>query len=348
MTRIPLSKIVSDWPVDHSHVLHLRESMRVDGQLEPITVWRDSGDMYQVANGAHRLAAATELKWKDIEANILVGDEEQFWDARIMASKQHEAVANDRLVAWMLSAWRTSKWYQDAMTAQDEAREMAEAIWAVELSAPTRERWEPIARDTLRPAEQELLSWFVKKAIKWGRNFSDLRTVVFTYMGWPMSEKADAMAREQKLSLDERNALAKEMRRNGKSGPRKTRQPRTPQEKVRATRTAILAASDRLSDTIEQNKATLVSMEDGMLLVVSCMSHLQQTMERLWPDATSEKRVNEAYIENVTLREKVHALEMELEAMNKLRKRERATRTRQVAAAAMALPSSVIEEKTRA
>lgn len=61
-------------PVDEDHVAALAESMARVGLLNPITVWSPiTGLPVKLIAGAHRLAAARRLKWKEIEGIVLDG-----------------------------------------------------------------------------------------------------------------------------------------------------------------------------------------------------------------------------------------------------------------------------------
>jgi ParB family chromosome partitioning protein len=56
--------------IDEEHVEEIKESFKQDGQWNPIIVRPGGDDSYEVISGAHRLAAARELDWSDIEANV--------------------------------------------------------------------------------------------------------------------------------------------------------------------------------------------------------------------------------------------------------------------------------------
>lgn len=339
MSKIPLNRIISDWPVSQEHVLILRESMRTDGQLEPITVWA-KGDMFMVANGAHRVEAARQLQWTEVEGNIIVVSEESFWDARIMAATLHQEVANERIVNWIVSAWQASKWGKQG----DELKTVAQAIWDVELKAPDRKKWEPIAPDSLPARERELLTWFIRKARKWGRSFDGLKYIIFTYEGWTMNERVDKEAKTKSLSLEERNKLAASVSPEKKPrGPRKL----TPKEKESAARTNILAASDELAEIAKRHAQTLQSMADGRILLVACQSRIQNIIHTLWPN--EEPYLPAVVEENVKLREQVDGLHKELELELERRQMEESKRRNgtTVHPDVMAVPSSVIEEKGR-
>lgn len=70
--------------IDQEHVEELMESFEKDGQWNPIIVRPEDEDEYEVVSGAHRLEAASQLGWSDIEAIVKdLGDE----DARGLAVK---------------------------------------------------------------------------------------------------------------------------------------------------------------------------------------------------------------------------------------------------------------------
>jgi ParB family chromosome partitioning protein len=56
--------------LDEDHIAKIKESFQGDGQWNPIIV-RPAGDnTYEVISGSHRLAAAKELDWSEIEATV--------------------------------------------------------------------------------------------------------------------------------------------------------------------------------------------------------------------------------------------------------------------------------------
>jgi ParB family chromosome partitioning protein len=70
--------------IDEGHVQEIAESFESDGQWNPIIVRPDGDDSYEVISGAHRLSAARELRWTEIDAVVKdLGDE----DARGLAVK---------------------------------------------------------------------------------------------------------------------------------------------------------------------------------------------------------------------------------------------------------------------
>ncbi|WP_436932844.1 ParB/RepB/Spo0J family partition protein [Halosimplex halobium] len=70
--------------VDQEHVEEIKESFREDGQWNPIIVRPGKNDEYEVVSGSHRLEAARQLGWAEIDATVKdLGDE----DARGLAVK---------------------------------------------------------------------------------------------------------------------------------------------------------------------------------------------------------------------------------------------------------------------
>jgi len=70
--------------LDEDHVQEIAESFESDGQWNPIIVRPISDEEYEVVSGAHRLSAARELGWSEIDAVVKdLGDE----DARGLAVK---------------------------------------------------------------------------------------------------------------------------------------------------------------------------------------------------------------------------------------------------------------------
>ena len=70
--------------LDEDHVQEIAESFENDGQWNPIIVRPTSDEEYEVISGAHRLSAARELGWSEIDAVVKdLGDE----DARGLAVK---------------------------------------------------------------------------------------------------------------------------------------------------------------------------------------------------------------------------------------------------------------------
>lgn len=63
--------------LDQAHVDEIAESFERDGQWNPIIVRPSNNDSYEVVSGAHRLAAAKQLGWSEIEAVVKdLSDEE--------------------------------------------------------------------------------------------------------------------------------------------------------------------------------------------------------------------------------------------------------------------------------
>ena len=57
--------------VDEEHVEEIKESFQEDGQWNPIIVRpSEEGDTYEVISGTHRLTAAEELGWSEIDARV--------------------------------------------------------------------------------------------------------------------------------------------------------------------------------------------------------------------------------------------------------------------------------------
>lgn len=70
--------------IDEEHVEKIAESFKTDGQWNPIIVRPNGEDKYEVISGAHRLSAAREVGWSEIDAVVKdLGDE----DARGLAVK---------------------------------------------------------------------------------------------------------------------------------------------------------------------------------------------------------------------------------------------------------------------
>lgn len=75
--RIPIDAVevgAGHRPADASVVASIAASMELLGQLQPITVYEESGAAHLVA-GRHRLEAARSLSWDEIEAVFVTGDE---------------------------------------------------------------------------------------------------------------------------------------------------------------------------------------------------------------------------------------------------------------------------------
>lgn len=80
--RLPEFQIRNE--LDEEHVEEIAESFEADGQWNPIIVRPDGEDEYEVISGAHRLSAAREVGWSEINAVVKdLGDE----DARGLAVK---------------------------------------------------------------------------------------------------------------------------------------------------------------------------------------------------------------------------------------------------------------------
>lgn len=56
--------------IDEEHVDKIKKSFDEDGQWNPIIVRPAEGDSYEVISGSHRLQAARELGWSEIEATV--------------------------------------------------------------------------------------------------------------------------------------------------------------------------------------------------------------------------------------------------------------------------------------
>jgi len=80
--RLPEFQIRNE--IDEDHVKEIAESFERDGQWNPIIVRPTDNDSYEVVSGAHRLSAARQLDWPEIEAEVKDLSEE---DARGLAIK---------------------------------------------------------------------------------------------------------------------------------------------------------------------------------------------------------------------------------------------------------------------
>lgn len=80
--RLPDFQIRNE--IDEDHVKEIAESFQQDGQWNPIIVRPKEDDTYEVVSGAHRLSAARQLDWSEIEAEVKDLSEE---DARGLAIK---------------------------------------------------------------------------------------------------------------------------------------------------------------------------------------------------------------------------------------------------------------------
>jgi len=58
--------------IDQEHVEEIKESFREDGQWNPIIIRPSEKEdgTYEVVSGAHRLQAAKDLGWSEIDANV--------------------------------------------------------------------------------------------------------------------------------------------------------------------------------------------------------------------------------------------------------------------------------------
>lgn len=70
--------------LDQEHVDEIAESFQQDGQWNPIIVRPDGEDGYEVVSGAHRLSAAEQIGWSEIDAVVKDLSDE---DARGLAVK---------------------------------------------------------------------------------------------------------------------------------------------------------------------------------------------------------------------------------------------------------------------
>ncbi|MHA1227445.1 MAG: ParB/RepB/Spo0J family partition protein [Candidatus Hodarchaeales archaeon] len=87
--RIRVNKIISDKfqvreDFDKEHLASIVDSLRKDGQWNPIIVRPTKNGEYELIAGHYRLAAAKELGWTDIEATVRDFDE---IESRILALK---------------------------------------------------------------------------------------------------------------------------------------------------------------------------------------------------------------------------------------------------------------------
>jgi len=70
--------------LDDEHVDEIAESFEQDGQWNPIIVRPGDDDTYEVVSGAHRLSAARQVGWSEIDAVVKDLSDE---DARGLAVK---------------------------------------------------------------------------------------------------------------------------------------------------------------------------------------------------------------------------------------------------------------------
>lgn len=73
--------------IDEEHVQEIADSFEQDGQWNPIIVRPNSEDGYQVISGAHRLSAARQIGWSEIDAVVKDLSDE---DARGLAVKTNQ------------------------------------------------------------------------------------------------------------------------------------------------------------------------------------------------------------------------------------------------------------------
>lgn len=213
------NELVIDMPVDEGNVKLKMESLQSSGMVQPVTVWLQD---LRIIDGFHRTEAAKRLGWSAIPCNVIDCTEEAFWDARIQSAKQHHAVEEARLSAWIAEAWKTTEWAQSPvdrtiweqlyLTADysfDAEVEHAKALFifktAPSLITPSL-KWQE-----MNEAQQALWNWLSNKSSAWGINTFRLIEILsgITIEDHNSSHRHwNALSKRYNLSLDSRRYLA--------------------------------------------------------------------------------------------------------------------------------------------
>lgn len=164
--KVNPNELVIDLPVDEAHVAELMESISRVGLREKPTIWLN--DM-RIINGFHRVVACQKLGMIDIDCFVDDGDEEAFWDARIIAAKPHAKISNERLAVWIIDSWKVSRWYKPVDIEQIKkeyeqyGRELPSTLQFPDKIAAAQALW-------TMDQDEGVKFWFADKAKRWGVN----------------------------------------------------------------------------------------------------------------------------------------------------------------------------------
>lgn len=217
--KVNPNELVIDLPVDEAHVFELMESIKRVGLREKPTVWIQD---LRIINGFHRVVACQRLGLTEIDCFVDDGDEEAFWDARIIAAKPHSAISDERLAEWIFESWKQSDFYghfdlgdiRDAYTrfgvkppmdiSADDLTKFAisSVLFNKDYSVFNTPPWSSL----VDPIDK----WFFEKAQKWGVQLSEIRNILLTV--WGHKDARSGLGRtlsEHGLSLAETKAAVK-------------------------------------------------------------------------------------------------------------------------------------------
>ena len=160
LIRIPLDELVEDVAVDPSHVRDLARSIKDNGQLVPIVVWKEKG---RIVDGFHRLSALRQTGVEDALCLSYSCNEEVFWNLRILSAVTHRSVSFARVTEWVETAFSQTPW-RDKLRAEE---------------AFARGRQGVAPRSSLTPEERkDLAIWVEEKSRLWNLPIARIRDML--------------------------------------------------------------------------------------------------------------------------------------------------------------------------
>lgn len=190
------NELVIDMPVDEAHVQKLMASLKKTGyMIEEVSVWLNG---MRIINGFHRTEASKRLGWKAMPCMVRDCTEDEFWDARIIAARPHQAIESQRLSTWVFESWKQTPWCQH----ENEYQSLVDRVW--EHIKRTRDRY--LKGYELSEEQQAIAEWLETKAVKWGIPPYEIAEKI---QGVPRDTRRRELAERSDLSVAKTNFVVK-------------------------------------------------------------------------------------------------------------------------------------------
>lgn len=172
-TKVNVNDLVIDMPLDEANVARMAKIMDADGQTIPIIIWLKD---FRVIDGFHRVAAAKRLGWQEIFCNVEDCSEEDFWDRRVVFSRPHHTLTDERLAIWISECWNATDWCQEGIIP-----EVKEAVWDIHkrIIHPAIDGHSLPLIGSLPPLQAEIYEWMRSKVERWNVSVYKLYEVLF-------------------------------------------------------------------------------------------------------------------------------------------------------------------------
>lgn len=205
-TKVNVNDLVIDMPLDEANVARMAKIMDSDGQTIPIIIWLND---FRIIDGFHRVAAAKRLGWDEIFCNVEDCTEEDFWDRRVVFSRPHHTLTDERLSIWISECWNATDWCQEGILT-----EVKEAVWDIHkrIIHPAIDGHSLPLISKLPPLQAEIYAWLRAKVERWNVSVYKLYEVLFREDSIKQTSiELDLIAAKNDLNANKRVFLGQQM-----------------------------------------------------------------------------------------------------------------------------------------